>query len=148
MVQKIDAVENFSEIPRKQLFKGTFFVKLQPLAPKRGVLKIFAGFTGKHLCWSPLNKVAGRPTGNASVFRLRALLKKETLPHDFIRDLQNIFQSSYVYNSFVPSAPFPYPLKTSEKLTVFRYFQGVEKGCIWSKWVKGTIGRQHLSVFV
>ena len=76
MVQKIDAVENFSEFPRKQLFKESFFVKLQPLASKRGVLKIFAGFTGKHLCWSPLNKVAGRPTGNASVFRLRALLKK------------------------------------------------------------------------
>ena len=33
-------------------------------------------------------------------------------------------------NLFVPNAPFLYRLKTSENLTVFWRFQGVEKGCI------------------
>ena len=39
-------------------------------------------------------------------------------------------------DSFVPNAPFLYPLKTSENLTVFWCFQGVGKECIGSKWVK------------
>ena len=38
-------------------------------------------------------------------------------------------------NPFVPSAPFLYPLKTSESQTVFWCFQGVGKGCIGNKWV-------------
>ena len=38
-------------------------------------------------------------------------------------------------NPFVLNAPFLYPLKMSENLTVFRCFQGVEKGCNGSKWV-------------
>ena len=42
----------------------------------------------------------------------------------------------YTVNPFVPNAPFLNPLKTSEHLMVFRYFQGVEKGCIGNKWVK------------
>ena len=44
-------------------------------------------------------------------------------------------QSSLIINPFAPSAPFLYPLKTSEHLTVFWCFQGVEKGCIGDKWV-------------
>ena len=36
-----------------------------------------------------------------------------------------------VTNSFVPNAPFLYPLKTSEN----RKVQRVEKGCIGDKWV-------------
>ena len=39
-------------------------------------------------------------------------------------------------NPFVPSAPFLYPRKTLENLTVSRCFQGLEKGCIGNKWVK------------
>ena len=35
----------------------------------------------------------------------------------------------------VSNAPFLYPVKTSENLTVFWSFQGVEKGYIWNKWV-------------
>ena len=109
MVQKIDAVENFSEFPRKQLFKESFFVKLQPLASKRGVLKIFAGFTGKHLCWSPLNKVAGRPTGNASVFRLRALLKKRHC-HMILLGIYKTFSrvAMFITHLFLVH-PFPTP---------------------------------------
>ena len=38
-------------------------------------------------------------------------------------------------NPFVPSAPLLNPLKTSENLTVFWCFQGVEKECIGNKWV-------------
>ena len=39
-------------------------------------------------------------------------------------------------NPFVPNAPFLYPLKTSENLSVFWCFQGVEKGCLGNEWVK------------
>ena len=37
---------------------------------------------------------------------------------------------------FVPKAPFLCLLKTSENLTVFSFFQGIEKGCVRNKWVK------------
>ena len=40
------------------------------------------------------------------------------------------------FNPFFPNAPFLYPLKTSENHQIFRYFQGIEKGCIENKWVK------------
>ena len=39
------------------------------------------------------------------------------------------------FNPFVPSAPFLYPLKTSENLKVFLCFQGAEKWCIGNEWV-------------
>ena len=39
------------------------------------------------------------------------------------------------FNPFVSNATFLYPLKTSENLTVFWCFQGVEKGCIGNSWV-------------
>ena len=38
-------------------------------------------------------------------------------------------------NPIVPNTPCLYPLKTSQKLTVFWCFQGVEKGYIGNKWV-------------
>ena len=38
-------------------------------------------------------------------------------------------------NPVVPNAPFLYPLKTSENLTVFWRFQRVEKGWIGKEWV-------------
>ena len=38
-------------------------------------------------------------------------------------------------NPFVPNAPFLYPLKTSENLTVL-CFQGVEEGYLGNEWVK------------
>ena len=38
-------------------------------------------------------------------------------------------------NLFVPFALFLYSLKTSENLTVFWSFPGVDKGCIRSKWI-------------
>ena len=39
-------------------------------------------------------------------------------------------------NPFVPNAPFLYPLKTSENLTFFGYFQSVGKGCTGNEWIK------------
>ena len=38
-------------------------------------------------------------------------------------------------NPFVPNAPFLYPLKTSENLTVFLCFQELQKECIGDKCV-------------
>ena len=43
--------------------------------------------------------------------------------------------SIFALTPFVPNAPFLYPLKTSEKRKVFRYFQGVEKRCTGNEWV-------------
>ena len=53
-----------------------------------------------------------------------------------LRNFVTIFLHSFLFNPFVPSAPFLYPLKTSENFTVFGCFQGVERRCIWNKWVK------------
>ena len=41
--------------------------------------------------------------------------------------------------SFVPNAPFLYPLKTSENRKAFWYFQEVEKGCIENEWVNSFV---------
>ena len=55
--------------------------------------------------------------------------------HNFIGKSWLTFLVKAHINPFVPNAPFLYPLKTSENLTVF-CFHGVEKGCIGTKWVK------------
>ena len=39
-------------------------------------------------------------------------------------------------NPFVLNAFFPYPLKTSENLTVFLCFQGIEQEFIGNEWIK------------
>ena len=46
------------------------------------------------------------------------------LRHRWLQRVLNLF------NPFVPNAPFFYPLKTSENLTIFWCFQGIEKWCI------------------
>ena len=53
------------------------------------------------------------------------------------------------FNSSVPNAPFPYPLKT-ENLMVFSCFQGVEKGGIGNKWVQrmSTLPHPHQSLYL
>ena len=40
----------------------------------------------------------------------------------------------FLFNPFVPNAPFLYPLKTSGNRKVLRCFQGVEKGYTGNKW--------------
>ena len=57
-----------------------------------------------------------------------------------------MFESSF--SPFVPNAPFLYLLKTSEKLTVFWCFQGVEKGCIGNEWVKVFMKSLWVKVFM
>ena len=46
------------------------------------------------------------------------------------------YQSVFLSNSFVPNAPFLYPLDTSENIMFFWCFQGVEKWCIGNKSIK------------
>ena len=54
---------------------------------KKGVLKNFAKFTGKHLCWSFFfNKTAGR--------RSVTLSKKETLAQVFSCQFREVFKST------------------------------------------------------
>ena len=48
-------------------------------------------------------------------------------------------------NSFVPSAPFLYPLKTSENRKGFLFSGGVENGCIGNEWVNGVNSDQSIS---
>ena len=48
---------------------------------------------------------------------------------------KDVTENLLLLNLFFPNAPFSNPLKTSETLTVFWCFQGVEKGCIGKKWV-------------
>ena len=45
------------------------------------------------------------------------------------------------FNLFVPNAPFLYPLKTSENREIFLCFQGVQKGCIGSEWIKHCLSK-------
>ena len=49
------------------------------------------------------------------------------------------FSVKTYFNPFVPNETFLYPLKTSENLTVFWCFQGVEKICIGREWVLSLI---------
>ena len=56
----------------------------------------------------------------------------------FLRTFSGILNvySKLKINPFVPNAPFFYPLKTAENLSVFWCFQGIEKGCIGNEWGK------------
>ena len=52
------------------------------------------------------------------------------------------------FNPFVPNAPFLYTLETSENLTVFWCFQGVDKGCFGSEWINRIFPLEYDHVFV
>ena len=54
----------------------------------------------------------------------------------------------FLDSPFVPNAPFLYPLKTSENLTVFRCFQELEKGYIWNEWVMVGIETNGLKIVI
>ena len=51
------------------------------------------------------------------------------------------------FNPFVPNAYFLYSLKTSENLTVFWGFQGVEKGCIGNELVNKFLAVKSINPF-
>ena len=127
--------------------RSIILFKMQKQPIKKDVLKNFTKFTGKHRCESLFfNKVAGLSP--------ITLLKKvaQVFSCEFCKILKNIYlyrtppddcfwkckfweysccrkARAQLFNPFVPNAPFLYPLKTSENLTV-------EKGCIGNKWVK------------
>ena len=44
---------------------------------------------------------------------------------------------SFIFNRFIPNAPFLYPLKTSENRKLFWCFQGVEKGTLQTNGLMG-----------
>ena len=54
------------------------------------------------------------------------------MPFNLVEDIS---PNPEVLNPLVSNAPFLYPLNISENLTVFRYVQGIDKGCIGNKWV-------------
>ena len=49
---------------------------------------------------------------------------------------EKISQNSKILTHSFPMDPFSTPLRTSENRKIFWYFQGVEKRCIGSRWVK------------
>ena len=53
-----------------------------------------------------------------------------------LKTLTTNINHPWIFNPFVPSAPFLYHLKTSENRKVFWCFQEVQKGCIGNEWVK------------
>ena len=56
--------------------------------------------------------------------------------HDHENEIDGHYYSNSAdnfLNPFIPNAPFLYPLKTSQNLTVFLQIQGAEKGCIGNK---------------
>ena len=70
---------------------------------KIDVLKNFASFTGKYLCWSLfLNKAAGPPTLfliKLQALRLASLLKRDSNTVDFLYNWQIIFMNSFFYRT-------------------------------------------------
>ena len=72
------------------------------------------------------------------LIRSKAAFHRCYIKNMFRKISQNSQKNTYqsFFNPFVPNAPFLYPLKTSENLMVFLYFQGVEKWCIGNEWVK------------
>ena len=70
---------------------------------------------------------------------------KKLKHHQWGKNQQEI--TKRYFNPFAPNVPFLYPLKTSENLTVFWYFQGVEKGCIGNKWVKVSVEPIYCAIY-
>ena len=55
------------------------------------------------------------------------------------------FLNDFCLNAFVPNAPFFYPLKTSENVTVLWCFQGADKVCIGNKCVTVLVSKFQTS---
>ena len=77
-------------------------------------------------------------TLGAAYILFKVLIKFDKIPEKFVYKLYNQFLIRLFIKVFVANAPFLYPLKTSENLSVFEYFQGVVKGRIWNKWVESS----------
>ena len=87
----------------------------------------------------PLSSCDHNIQSSKSKMYLAAIIYKDKDLHSFLGNLHPCEYDTWFYNPpkinpFVPNAPFLYPLKTSKNHKVFWCFQGVEKGCIGSKW--------------
>ena len=69
---------------------------------------------------------------NVAFFTKTFLYGVEHINQNYVSRQQNCW--TVCLHPFVSNAPFLYPLKTSENRKVFRFFQGVGKGCM------GTVG--------
>ena len=125
---------NFLFVPNSIKLNG-WFVQRQPpeVFYKKGVLRNFAKFTGKHLCQSLFfHKVAGlRPATS-----LKKRLWYRCFPVNFAKFLRTPFVTEHLWwlflihlkvsrrllNPYVPKANFIYYLKTSENSQVFWSF--------------------------
>ena len=77
---------------------------------KIGVLKIFAIFTGKHLCWSPLLiKVNNK------------LYLKETLTHVFSCDVAKLFKNSFFRSPPVAAFGYSNQSKISQEISALKF---------------------------
>ena len=129
--------KNFAVFTEKQLYRSLFLIKLQAF---RAATLLKRDFNKGASLWilqkSKNTYFKGHLQTAASVWMLMNWLLK-------LADLQTVICNRVItrryINSFVPSAPFLDPLKTSEDLTVFWCFQGVEKGCIGNNWVNALL---------
>ena len=64
----------------------------------------------------------------------KSIKESEDWVHSISEIRENLSERTSI-NPFVPNAPFLYPVKTLENLTVFWCFQGVQEGCIGNEWV-------------
>ena len=94
----------------------------------------------QHSKLSPLDNASKYPSFNEDALHIRFL---KWLYFLYKSKLYTKQRPIYHINPFVPNTPFLYNLKTSENRKSFLYFQGVEKRCIWNKWVKLKIQKWH-----
>ena len=69
------------------------------------------------------------------VNKIAYVKKRHKSAQIFTIRFKNKNNQRFFINPFVPHATFLYPLKASEKLTIFWFFPGVEKRCVWKEWV-------------
>ena len=109
---------------------------------KINVFKNFANFPKKHLLESFFDEVAGLKAASLLKETSTQILSCEIFKNTFFYGTPLVDTSSTLcfasgfLNTFVPNAPFPYSLKTSENLSVFWCFQRVGERCIGNEWVK------------
>ena len=75
---------------------------------------------------------------NIEMCRLQSESYSEVVKISDDKEFKNSWISPEKINSFVPNAPFLYPLRTSKNRKFFWSFQRVEKRCIGNKWIKET----------
>ena len=119
----------------KLIFYATFLWKMKKKLCKSIKLKYIWKFIIKLLCLAFLIRI-----GTGCVSRVRNHCRLQI----FFQGVQKWNTGVKKINPFVPNAPFLYLLKTSESLTLFWCFQGVEKGCSGNECVKKVFDKKTL----